>query len=214
MKPAERKNTRSKQQVVSQFRRAEILDAARKVFARKGFALGIMDEIAREAGIAKGTIYLYFRSKTEVYQALLAHDMKVLQASTLERIDAQPTLSGKIRAFILTRIENADQQKEIFRIMDSERVNLTITRRQYRDFLHVPVQRLAEAIDAEAARGAARRLEAERVAWLIADMTRGTIQRRLLGQSELAPAAEAEFLMNVLTPALGLGPERRASRRR
>lgn len=214
MKPAERKNTRSKQQVVSQFRRAEILDAARRVFARKGFALGIMDEIAREAGIAKGTIYLYFRSKTEVYQALLAHDMKVLQSCTLERIDAQPTLGGKIRAFILTRIENAEQQKEIFRIMDSERVNLTITRRQYRDFLHVPVRRLAEAIDAEAARGAARRLEAERVAWLIADMTRGTIQRRLLGQSELAPEAEAEFLMDVLTPALGLGPERRASRRR
>ncbi|WP_420238970.1 TetR/AcrR family transcriptional regulator [Telmatobacter bradus] len=204
MKQSERKKPRTKQQVVSEFRREEILNAARKVFARKGFVLGIMDEIAREAGIAKGTIYLYFRSKTEVYQALLAHDMKILQASTLQRIDAQPTLAGKMRAFILARIENAEQQKEIFRIMDSEGVNLTITRRQYRDFLGAPVLRLAEAIEVESRSGRIRQLDAERVAWLIADMTRGTIQRRLLGQSESTPAEEVEFLMDVLSHALVL----------
>ena len=63
---------KSKQKLVSEFRRAEIVDAARSVFARRGFARGIMDEIAKEAGIAKGTIYLYFRSKTEVYKAVLS----------------------------------------------------------------------------------------------------------------------------------------------
>ena len=42
---------KSKQQVVSEFRRTEIVDAARSVFARRGFAQGIMDEIAKEAGV-------------------------------------------------------------------------------------------------------------------------------------------------------------------
>ena len=54
---------KTKQQVVMEFRRQEILDAARTVFARKGFADGIVDDIAAEAGVAKGTIYLYFPSK-------------------------------------------------------------------------------------------------------------------------------------------------------
>jgi AcrR family transcriptional regulator len=70
---------KTKQQVVSEFRRTEIVDAARTVFARRGFAFGIMDEIAKEAGVAKGTLYLYFRSKTEIYKAVLDHDMKTLK---------------------------------------------------------------------------------------------------------------------------------------
>jgi hypothetical protein len=110
---------------------------------------------------------------------------------------------------VLIRIENAENQKEIFRIMDSERVNLSLTRRQYRDFLHVPVSRIAEALQAEAAaqkpaKDKRKALDAERLAWLIADMTRGTIQRRLLGQSEWTPAEEANFLMKVLLPSLGI----------
>lgn len=67
-RPWERKTRsamKTKQQVVSEFRRTAIVDAARTVFARKGFARGIMDEIANEAKMAKGTVYLYFRSKKE-----------------------------------------------------------------------------------------------------------------------------------------------------
>jgi TetR/AcrR family transcriptional regulator of autoinduction and epiphytic fitness len=193
---------KTKRQIVSEFRRAEILDAARSVFARKGFALGIMDEIAHEAGIAKGTIYLYFRSKTEVYRALLDHDMRILQQSTLKRIDAAPTLKEKIHAFLLVRLENADEKREIFRIMDSERTNLSMTRRQYRDFLSEPVDRLAAAIEEAAKRGQIHPIDAEKAAWLIADATRGTIQRRLLSQTPPPPATDATFLLDFLWTSL------------
>lgn len=52
-------------------RRREILDAAAQVFARLGFARARMDDIAQEAGLSKGTLYLYFRSKEDLIQALL-----------------------------------------------------------------------------------------------------------------------------------------------
>jgi AcrR family transcriptional regulator len=51
-------------------RHAEILDAALRMFGQYGFRRTSMDDIAREAGIAKGTIYLSFTSKEEVFQAL------------------------------------------------------------------------------------------------------------------------------------------------
>ena len=199
--------TKSKQQVVSEFRRTEIIDAARTVFARHGFALGIMDEIAKEAGIAKGTIYLYFRSKTEVYKAVLAHDMKALKNSTLERIDAAAGLRGKIGAFTLAPLENADVRKEFFRIMDSEQRSLTMTRSQYRDWLREPVLRLAAAIEQASRKGEIRRVPAEKIAWLIADMTRGTIQRRLMEQSETPPEEDSRFLLNFIWPSLALRPD-------
>ena len=49
----------------------EILDAALAVFAEKGFAAARIDEIATRAGVAKGTIYLYFESKAAVFTALV-----------------------------------------------------------------------------------------------------------------------------------------------
>jgi AcrR family transcriptional regulator len=51
---------KTKQEMVAEFRVTEILDAARKVFAQKGFAETTVDQIAEEAGVAKGTVYLYF----------------------------------------------------------------------------------------------------------------------------------------------------------
>jgi len=197
---------KTKQQIVCEFRRAAIVSAARSVFARRGFARGIIDEIAQEAGIAKGTVYLYFRSKTEIYKAVLDHDMKALKQSTLERIDAAGNLRDKIAAFALARLRNAEAQKEFFRIMDSEQENLTMTRSQYRNWLREPVLRLAAAIDDAARRGEIRPVPAEKVAWSIADMTRGAIQRRLLGHGDGSLSDESEFVSGFVWAALVLRP--------
>ena len=195
---------KTKQQVVSEFRRAKIVDAARSIFARKGFARGIMDEIAKEAGIAKGTIYLYFRSKKEIYKAVMDRDMEFLNKITLERMDAAVNLEGKIWAFTLARLENGEARKEFFRIMDSESGNFGLTRSQYRDWLRLPVLRLASAIEDASQRGEIRRVPSEKLAWIIADMTRGTIQRRLLGQNDTAPTEDSEFLSSFIWAALAI----------
>jgi AcrR family transcriptional regulator len=193
---------KTKQQVVSEFRRKAIMDAARTVFARKGFARGIIDEIADEAGIAKGTVYLYFRSKKQIYKAVLDQDMAFVKASTLERIDAAGNLKDKIRAFTLARIENAETRKEFFRIMDTESESLSVTRSQYREWLREPVLRIASAIEDASSRGEIGSVPSEKVAWVIADMTRGTIQRRLLGQCETQPIEDSEFLLGFIWAAL------------
>jgi len=166
---------RSTQQVVSDFRRNEIVDAARTVFARRGFAGGIIDEIAREAGIAKGTVYLYFRSKTEIYKAVLDRDMESLTRGTVEAIDRAPSLKDKIAAYTLVRLENAEAKKEFFRIMDGETSALSIPGKQYRHWLREPVTRLAAAIEEAAQNGLIRPVPAEKVAWMIVDLTRASI---------------------------------------
>ena len=54
---------KTKKDVVTEFRCAGILEAARKVFATKGFHEAKVDDIADAAGVAKGTVYLYYDSK-------------------------------------------------------------------------------------------------------------------------------------------------------
>jgi AcrR family transcriptional regulator len=56
-------------------RPAEILEAALAVFAERGFAATRMDDIARRAGVTKGTIYLYFESKEAVFRSLVSESI-------------------------------------------------------------------------------------------------------------------------------------------
>jgi len=54
-------------------KRREILDAAMRVFAREGYHRAKMEAVADEAGIGKGTVYEYFKSKTDLFLALHDH---------------------------------------------------------------------------------------------------------------------------------------------
>jgi Transcriptional regulator len=68
-----------------QARPGEILDAALTVFAEKGFSAARMEDIAAKAGVTKGTIYLYFPSKEEVFKSLARqHVLDTLAMATEE----------------------------------------------------------------------------------------------------------------------------------
>ncbi|MDO3645767.1 TetR/AcrR family transcriptional regulator [Nocardia mangyaensis] len=92
-------------------RRQEILAAAVRVFARKGFAAARIDDVAAEAGIAKGSVYLYFDSRDALLEAAFdAHAARV--ADTLAGADdsAEPLdqLATLIRATVTMLAEDAD----------------------------------------------------------------------------------------------------------
>jgi AcrR family transcriptional regulator len=82
-------------------RRAEILDAALRMFGQYGFRRTSMDDIAREAGIAKGTIYLSFAGKEEVFQAL-AQRLAQRMLAGAEAASRRPgTTADKLTAMIV-----------------------------------------------------------------------------------------------------------------
>ena len=49
-----------------------ILDAGIRIFSRHGFSESSVSDVIREAGVARGTFYLYFKSKDELFEALLS----------------------------------------------------------------------------------------------------------------------------------------------
>jgi AcrR family transcriptional regulator len=67
-------------------RRRELLDAAVRVFARKGFRAARVGDVAAEAGVAHGLLYHYFRSKDEVLETIFRETWQLLAAET-ERIE-------------------------------------------------------------------------------------------------------------------------------
>jgi len=67
-------------------KRRQILDGAREVFLARGFDAASMGEIARRAGVSKGTLYVYFDSKEQLFEAI-THEACALQAKGVFSFD-------------------------------------------------------------------------------------------------------------------------------
>jgi AcrR family transcriptional regulator len=83
-------------------RRTQILEAATRVFAEKGYHRATTKDIARAADLAEGTIYLYFANKAELLVALLEH----LDRSTTQSSDLAAGLELSPRALLTERLEH------------------------------------------------------------------------------------------------------------
>src|SRR5690348_6157181 len=110
----------TRKEVLSEFRRAGILRAARKVFARHGYDGATMDDVAEASDIAKGTLYLYFKSKRQIYLGVLKEDLAGLREATRQAIALESTAQGRIRAFITARFEFCGRHRDFFRIYNSD----------------------------------------------------------------------------------------------
>ena len=69
-------------------KRRQIIDGARQVFMAQGFDAASMGEIARAAGVSKGTLYVYFKSKEELFEAIVAQQCKA-QAEQIFNLDPE-----------------------------------------------------------------------------------------------------------------------------
>jgi AcrR family transcriptional regulator len=198
---------RTKKHVVSEFRCSEILDAARSVFARKGFAAATVEDIAETAGLAKGTVYLYFRSKREVYFATLRQGLEAMRDEVGRSMDAEPEVAGKIRAFIRTRLEYSERNRDFIRIYYTEFNNMLIhpahVRQEFQDIYDRQAAALTRVLDQGNESGEIRRLNTAASARIIYDMTRGLIAQRLLGWSNASVEEDAGFLFDLIWKGVG-----------
>jgi AcrR family transcriptional regulator len=194
----------TKKQIVEEFRCRAIRDAALRVVGRRGLEKATVDEIAREAGIAKGTLYLYFRSRDDVIEKTIGAAVDDL----LERLQRAADGAGPVPfAEALERVLTAqfayfDENRDFFRLYFasgeySEDRRLRQSRR-YR--LHI--DQLVELIKRGRRRGELKTLDSERAAIAIAGAARDLILRRLHEKEPPSPEADARFLMGVLVSGL------------
>ena len=72
--------------LIESAKRRQIIEGARQVFLTQGFDGASMGEIARKAGVSKGTLYVYFESKEDLFQ-VVAHDECLAQAEQVFALD-------------------------------------------------------------------------------------------------------------------------------
>lgn len=79
-------------------RRNDIIDAAEQVFFTKGRTVATMDDVAEEAELSKGTLYLYFKNKEDLYLAVCLRGFEILESYFNDAVKRHKTGIRKIRA--------------------------------------------------------------------------------------------------------------------
>jgi len=98
-------------------KRARILDAAVKVFAERGFHSATVAGIARAAGVADGTIYLYFKGKDDLLLRLFDESMTALLAQAREALSRERTAPGKLRRFIQLHLAAVERSPDLASVL-------------------------------------------------------------------------------------------------
>src|SRR5512141_825032 len=103
---------KSKEEVVQEYRIQSIQDAAMRVIARKGMAGATMQEIAEEAGVAKGTIYLYFRDRDELVEKTFETAITHLLGRIESAMAAGRTFEEKLRGAMSAKFAYFGENRE------------------------------------------------------------------------------------------------------
>ena len=97
-----------------------IIQAATKIFARKGFYQAKISEIAREAQIADGTIYIYFENKDDILISLFEEQMKVVLDNMVIQLSQEQDPEKKLQKFALTHMQLIEQNQDMAEIIQVE----------------------------------------------------------------------------------------------
>jgi AcrR family transcriptional regulator len=193
---------KTRKEVIKEFRTAELLEAARRVFAEKGFHSATVEDIAAAAGVAKGTVYLYYKSKQDVYWGALEHGITELRNEIATRLATEQTPENKVQAFIEIKIRYFEENRDFFRIYFSELGSgLSHPAQMPPQFEQMYLQqaRLLEgALQQGIESGAIREIRMDTAAVAISDLIRGIIVQRLLGWSNKEVESDVNFVFDLV----------------
>ncbi len=197
------RKARTSHRVLTELRRQEIIAAAIKVFSKHGFEAARAEDIAHAAGIAKGTLYLYFRSKEALYAAAIAHAVAELQQLSAERIGLATNFREKLSTAIATRLHFWTERQPLYRLL------LTLGReprhrRQTNELLRSGQQHLLEVLTGGNDEVASSDIDSPALAWAILDMIRGATERRMDRCTTTDVEADTEAIVAFALRAAGL----------
>jgi len=110
----------SEQEIHHSDKYQRILDAGIKVFARRGFHNARVSEIAKEAGVADGTIYIYFKNKEEILIKVFEESLGVIIQRVKKELEKEPDTLARIKRFIWLHLELLEENQALAEVLQVE----------------------------------------------------------------------------------------------
>ena len=112
---------------------AKIITAATKVFAKKGFFNARISDIAKEAKVADGTIYLYFNNKIDILLSVFEEEIGAIIIQTRKLLEAEPDPRKKLEIFVFKHLTTMKKNKNLAEVIQIELRQTTKLIKEYRN---------------------------------------------------------------------------------
>lgn len=188
-----------------ELRRQTILGAAKAVFSEKGYAGTTIADVARAAGLSYGTIYWYFDSKEDLFDALMDMGESSLRSRILDALDsAGPAdLETALRTSVRATFEHFETDREAARLLFRD--SYALGGRFERHLLNIYegfIDDLEATIAAGQRSGVIRDAPTRMVAFALAALIGQLAYRRITTDDGLAAAELADFVVNLVMDGL------------
>src|SRR5688572_30958068 len=100
--------------------RDEILNGARDLFERFGFKKTTMEDIARQIGKSKSALYYYYKTKEEIFEAVILNEIEASHALVAEAVKKEASATSKFRVLFTTLLEGVKQKANKFSIFKTD----------------------------------------------------------------------------------------------
>ena len=148
-----------------------ILEAAVKIFAEQGFFQSTVSQIAKEAGVADGTIYLYFKNKEDILVQFYSYKARQVFARFREEVDGADTAVEKLRKLIYRHLEEFQNDKNMAMVYRAEtHKNSRLVEEQIKEMSKMYHDIVSEIVEQGQEEGVMRR-----------DLYLGLVKRFILG---------------------------------
>jgi AcrR family transcriptional regulator len=126
-----------------------IITAAESQFIRFGFRKTTMEEIARAAGMSKATLYYYFKSKEDVFAAMVGKEAENGVKIVTTAVEAAPTVQEKLRTFVVAQAELMKAKLDYYAILREDLIDLLPLAKRKMDQLHACGHATVQAVLAD-----------------------------------------------------------------
>lgn len=96
----------------------QILAAAKRLFQVYGLAKVTMDDVAKAIGKGRSSLYYYYKSKDEIFDAVIQIEIHEMLAAMTQAVNQAAGVEQKLRAFFLTKIEVLREKRTFFKMVD------------------------------------------------------------------------------------------------
>lgn len=197
----------TKEEVVEQFRCQAIRDAAMRVVSRKGYDHVTVQDIADEAGIAKGTVYLYFKSREDILQKAMTFSFEEFHERIRKAIDdGGGPFREVVERVVRAQLGYFEEQQEFFRLYLAMAEPLGERRLKKHAAYRTHINQLAAMIEAAQRNGEVRDEPAERVAIAMASTLRDIALQRLAEKTPRPLAEDVAFVRDYICGGIAVRP--------
>ncbi|MBW1708841.1 MAG: TetR/AcrR family transcriptional regulator [Deltaproteobacteria bacterium] len=182
-----------------QQRRLQIIEEARKLFARYGLKKTSMDDIAEAVSLVKTSLYYYFNNKEELFLAVIRYEGQMLINRLKQEIDRYESPQRKLRAYVISKMEYLKELVNLHRLTKAAAQELLpLIEEERQQFFAAEKKLVSDILEEGSRKNVFKVIDPELITMIIINCLRGLEPTILLYQERQLNKSDYNAMLDVL----------------